>query len=76
MTPVTPVTPSLSSQRLVAVFCGGLLLLNFPLLGLWDVRAELWGWPVFPLALFLMWALLIGVLAWLMEFRAPDAQDD
>ena len=54
-------------QRLVALFATGLLLLNFPLLALWDHRVTLAGLPLFPAALFVVWALLIGVLAWWME---------
>lgn len=57
-------------QRLVALFAAALLLLNVPLLALWDPRATVLGLPLFPAALFLLWALLIALLAWLME-RMP-----
>ncbi len=57
----------LESQRLLALFALGCLLLNFPLVMLWDRAATLWGLPLFPLALFLIWALLIAALAWFME---------
>jgi hypothetical protein len=57
----------LVSQRLAALFVCGWLVLNFPLLGLWDVDATWWGVPVFPAALFALWALLIAAVAWLME---------
>jgi hypothetical protein len=49
-------------QRLVALFAGGCLLFNFPLLALWDRDVTVLGVPLFPLALFLIWALLIA--AW------------
>jgi hypothetical protein len=62
---------SLSSQRLVALFAAALLLFNFPLLALWDHPALIWGLPLFPTALFLIWALLIAALAVVME-RQPD----
>lgn len=62
---------SLVNQRLLALFLAGALLFNFPLLALWDQTLHWWGLPVFPLALFGLWAVLIGWLAWLME-RAPD----
>ena len=39
-------------QRLLALFFGGVLLLNFPLLGLWDRDARVFGLPLFPCALF------------------------
>jgi hypothetical protein len=61
----------LGPQRLLAVFGAGTLLLNFPLLALWDREATVLGLPLFPLALFLIWGGLIGLLAWLME-SAPD----
>ena len=61
----------LVSQRLVALFVAGWLLLNFPLLALWDRDATLFGMPLFPAALFMLWAGLIALLAWLME-RSAD----
>ncbi|PKO43222.1 MAG: hypothetical protein CVU30_08230 [Betaproteobacteria bacterium HGW-Betaproteobacteria-3] len=63
----------LNAQRLVALFAGGWLLFNFPLLALWDRDATLFGVPLFPAALFLLWAVLIVVMAWLMERSPPDA---
>jgi hypothetical protein len=65
-----------NTQRLIAVFCGGLLLLNFPLLGLWDVNATVFGVPLFPVALFGIWAMLIVALAWLMERGAPGEKGE
>jgi hypothetical protein len=38
---------------------------------MWDREALLFGVPLFPAALFIIWALLIAALAALME-RAPD----
>ena len=61
----------LDAQRLVALFCAGLALFNFPLLGLWDHDATLWGLPLFPAVLFLIWGALIAALAWVME-RGQD----
>lgn len=62
---------NLFRQRLAALFAAGTLLLNFPLLALWDRDATVFGLPLFPLALFALWAALIGALAWLME-TSPD----
>lgn len=62
----------LRSQRLMALFVGGWLLFNFPLLALWDQEALVLGIPLFPAALFTLWALLIFAMAWLME-RSDDA---
>lgn len=61
----------LATQRLLALFVAALLVFNFPLLALWDRDATVWGLPLFPAALFVLWALLIGALAWIME-RLPD----
>ena len=47
----------LGPQRLVALFCVALLALNYPLLALWNLDT-----------LFSLWAVLIGVLAWLLEY--------
>jgi hypothetical protein len=57
----------LDGQRLAAVFASGLLLLNFPLITLWDLSVLVLGVPAFPAALFLLWALLIAVTGWLAE---------
>lgn len=55
----------LARQRLLALFTAGLLLLNFPLLALWDREVLVAGLPLFPLALFVIWGALIAALAWL-----------
>ena len=65
---------ALRKQRLLALFAAGWLLLNFPLLTLWDRSATLAGIPLLPAALFLGWALLIGLAAWIVE--APGDDDD
>lgn len=57
----------MATQRLVALFVAALLMFNFPLLALWDRDTTIWGLPLFPVALFLVWALLIALLAWIME---------
>jgi hypothetical protein len=65
----------LGTQRLLALFVGGWLLFSFPLLGIWDRDATLLGVPLFPVALFILWALVIAAIAWLME-RPGQAQPD
>lgn len=57
----------LESQRLLALFALGCLLLNFPMLMLWDADLAVWGLPLFPFALFGLWVALIAALAWHME---------
>jgi hypothetical protein len=58
---------NLLPQRLTGLFALALLLFNFPLIALWDHPATVWGLPLFPAALFALWALLIVLLALLME---------
>ena len=65
----------LVAQRLLALFFGGALLLNFPLLALLDRDVTLLGLPLFPCALFAVWALLIGLTAWILE-RGEDGDAD
>lgn len=66
----------LLAQRLVALFVGGGLLFNFPLLGLWDRQVDVFGIPLLPIALFLLWGALIAVLAVWMERPGQVPQDD
>jgi len=61
----------LGEQRLVALFVAGGLLLNFPLLALWDRDATVLGLPLFPAALFVLWGGLISLLGSIAE-RMPD----
>jgi len=63
----------LRAQRLLALFAIGWLLLNFPLLTLWDRDLRVAGVPLLPLALFAGWAALIAVGGWIMESgKEPD----
>ena len=69
-------TEGLTSQRLVALFGCGWVLLNFPLLGLWDVDTTVLGVPLLPAALMALWALLIAAVTWLMERQHAADGDD
>ena len=66
----------MAAQRLFALFASGWLMFNFPLLVLWDHDATVFGVPLFPAALFILWALLIAVLAWQMERPGQGHPDD
>ncbi len=57
----------LAAQRLLALFVFGWLMFTFPLLGLWNVDASVFGIPLLPAALFAIWAVLIGLVAWTVE---------
>ena len=61
----------LAAQRLIVVFVAGWLLFSFPLLALWDRDASVFGVPLFPAALFAVWALLIALVGWIVE-RSDD----
>lgn len=50
-------------QRCIALFILGLLLLNYPLLSLFNVRVLVGGFPLLYLYLFFVWAILIGLIA-------------
>lgn len=74
---MTRLPEHLLTQRLLALFAAGWLLWDFPLLRLWlgspiteAGAATVFGLPLLPVALFGIWALLIGLLARLMEARA------
>ncbi len=56
---------------LIALCAAGFALFNFPLLALWGGEAEVFGLPLTPVALFLVWGGLIAALAWVLERRRP-----
>ena len=58
-----------SSTRLAAVVLLGLLLFNYPLLALFGRPVDVVGIPLIYAYLFLAWALVIGLLAWIVERR-------
>lgn len=65
------------TQRLVALCVAGAVLLNFPLLTLWDSKTTLFGLPLMPVALFVGWGILIGIAAWIVESKKlPDDDED
>ena len=53
--------------RLVALFLIGALLFNYPLLALFDRAATAFGIPVLYVYMFGAWALLIALLALVIE---------
>jgi hypothetical protein len=57
----------LVGQRLVLVFVLGLVLLNEPVVSLFDRGQRVGGIPLLFLYLFLAWALLIGLMAWVVS---------
>ena len=63
------IRPSIKGQRLVALFLLGVLLLNYPLLNLFAGPSEVLGIPVLYAYVFAVWALLIGLMALVVEKR-------
>ena len=59
--------PGRRGERLAGLFLLGCLLFNFPLLGLFNVQATVLGVPVVYAYLFGAWALLIALVAVIME---------
>ena len=59
--------PSRKGERLTGLFLLGCLLFNFPLLALFNVKAAMFGIPLLYAYLFAAWALLIALVALIME---------
>ncbi len=57
----------LIGQRLVALAIVGVLLFNYPILALFDQDRTVLGIPMLYLYLFLAWAALIWLMAFLIE---------
>ncbi|MEN3353394.1 MAG: hypothetical protein V7640_1552 [Betaproteobacteria bacterium] len=59
--------PESKGQRLVALCMLGMLLFNYPLLALFNVPATLFGVPMLYAYIFIAWAVLIALMAFLAE---------
>jgi hypothetical protein len=59
--------PDSKGQRLVALCMLGGLLFNFPVLALFNVTGTLFGVPVLYAYIFVAWAALIGLMAFVVE---------
>lgn len=58
---------AIKGQRLIVLFLFGMLLFNYPLLALFNRPAEAFGIPALYAYIFVSWALLIGLLALVVE---------
>jgi hypothetical protein len=54
-------------QRFVAVCMFGVLLFNYPILALFNVSGVLLGVPMLYVYMFVAWAVLIALMAWIAE---------
>ena len=60
----------LKGQRLIALFLLGALLLNYPLFSLFAGATEVAGIPLIYVYGFFVWALLIALMALVVERRS------
>ena len=58
------------SQRMIALCMLGCVLFNFPILALFNVPGTFFGIPVLYAYIFIAWALLIALMAWVIERRS------
>ena len=54
-------------QRFVALCMLGIVLFNYPILALFNVPGEILGVPVLYAYVFVAWAALIALMAWIAE---------
>ena len=55
--------------RLVALFLLGVVLFNYPILALFNPPQTVAGIPLLYFHLFTSWAVLIALMAWVIERR-------
>ena len=60
---------SITGQRLVAIFLLGCVLLNYPILFLFNRSESILGIPLLYLYIFGAWIFLIGLMAYVIERR-------
>jgi len=59
----------ITSQRLAAIFLLGCVLFNYPVLFLFNKPGEVFDIPLLYFYIFAAWALLIGLMAYVIERR-------
>jgi len=57
----------LTGQRLVALFLLGWVVVNYPVLSVFDVDRAWFGVPSLYLYVFGVWAVVIALMAWIIE---------
>jgi len=61
--------PGIDNQRLIALFLLGWVLFNFPMLSLFNRPVTLLGIPSLYVYIFVAWAAVIALMAWIAERR-------
>jgi hypothetical protein len=60
----------LKGQRLIALFLLGCLLFDYPIFSLFAGPAQVFGIPLLYVYIFFVWALLIALMALVVERRS------
>ena len=63
-------------ERLIGLLLAGIVLLNFPLLSVFDGTRPVFGIPFLYLYLFSVWAMIIGVMAMILRGRSARQDAD
>ncbi|PRY85975.1 hypothetical protein [Mongoliibacter ruber] len=58
---------TLKSQYLVTLFFAGMFLLNYPLMGIYNINKKLLGIPVLYLFVFALWLMVILLTYWIIR---------
>ena len=58
-----------AGQKLVALFAAGVVLLDYPILALFTLPADVGGVPLLYAYVFGVWVALIALMAWAIERR-------
>lgn len=66
--------PGITTERLLALFLLGIIAFTPPFLGIFNTPRLILGIPVLYLYLFLVWGLLIALVA--LTVRVSDGDDD
>jgi len=64
-----PPEPKRKGERLISLLIVGIILLNFPLLSVFNKTYLLLGFPVLFLYLFSIWGLIIGAMVLVLRDR-------
>lgn len=59
----------LFGRQLILIFCLGWLCFNYPLLSIFSKEVSVAGIPILYAFLFVVWIMLIGLMAFVMERR-------
>ena len=66
---------SKKNKRLVALFLFGCVLLNYPIISLFNLNVFVFGLPLLYIYIFGIWGLLILLSAWVTRVRSRENTD-